>query len=98
MSRLKTMVGKYLLTAPVIMAVTALFLWGGVVTSAAADTAKPKNAHEAYKIRDAKVDPKLSSAERAHLQRQNAIKKRQDARKFVEDAATGKLSASGGAK
>jgi hypothetical protein len=96
MSRFKLMLWnrcKLLLFLPFVMAVTSLFLVGINVTSArAAD--QPKNAHDMYKIRDPKVDPKMSPAARARVQKNNAIKKKQDARKFMQDVVEGKQPAS----
>lgn len=92
MSRLR----KYLLLAPAVAAVTALLLLGTGIRSAMADNMdKPKNAHDAYKIRDPKVDPKMSPQQRARFQRDAQVKKRKDTRKFVEGVMAGKIQAAG---
>ncbi len=87
---------KSLLLLPFIMAVTALF-WGGInVTSAGADQSEkhPKNSHEYHAIRDPKIDPNLSPKERARVQRDAAIKNRENSRKFMQNVMAGKESAS----
>ena len=90
---------KPLLSLPFIMAVTALF-WGGInVTCAGADQSEKqpknaKNAHEYHAIRDPKVDPKLSPEQRARVQRDAAIKNRDNSRKFIQNVMAGKESAS----
>ena len=87
---------KPLLVLPFIMAVTALFLGGINVTSVGADQSKkhPKNAAEYHAIRDPKVDPNLSPAQRARVQRDAAIKNRENTRKFIQNIMAGKESAS----
>jgi hypothetical protein len=105
---------KFLMFAPLVIAAMALLLMGIDVTSAAANSSeakqknsqadKPKNTHDLHKIRDPKVDSTLSPKQRARMQRDAAIKKRQDSKKFVQDVAEGKQPASsnqtegGGAK
>jgi hypothetical protein len=87
---------KPLLLLPFIMAVTAHF-WGGInVTCAGADQSEkqPKNAHEYHAIRDPKVNANLSPAERARVQRDAAIKNRDNTRKFIQDIMAGKEPAS----
>ena len=90
---------KLLLFLPFVMAVTALF-WGGItVTCAGADQSEKqlkdaKNSHEYHAIRDTKVDPKLSPKERARVQRDAAIKNRDNTRKFVQNTIAGKGPAS----
>jgi len=85
------------------MAVIALF-WGGInVTCAGADQSEkhPKNSREYHSIRDPKVDPNLSPAQRARVQRDAAIKNRDNTRKFIQNIMAGKEPASsqeGGAK
>jgi hypothetical protein len=88
--------GKSLLLLPFIMAVTALFLGGINVTSAGADQSgkHPKNAHEYHAIRDPKIDQNLSPAQRARVQRDAAIKNRENSRKFMQNVMAGKESAS----
>jgi hypothetical protein len=90
---------KPLLSLPLVIAVIGLF-WGGInVTSAGADQSEKqlkdiKNAHEYHAIRDTKVDPKLSPKERARVQRDAAIKNRENSRKFIQNIIAGKESAS----
>jgi len=97
---------KPLLSLPFIMAVTALF-WGGInVTWAGADQSEKqakdaKNTHEYHAIRDPKVNPKLSPKERARVQRDAAIKNRENSRMFIQNIMAGKepaASQGGGAK
>ena len=98
MSRFMSSLRKYLLLAPAVTAVTAILLLGTGIRSAAADPMgdkNPKNAHEAYRIRDPKVDPKMSPTERARIQRDAEIKKRKDTRKFIEGVMSGKVQAAG---
>ena len=97
MSRFMSSLRKYLLLASVVIAVTALLLLGTGVRSAAADPVDKKaaNAHEAYRIRDPKVDPKMSPVQRARIQRDAEVKKRQDTRKFINDVMAGKVKALG---
>ena len=87
---------KPLLLLPFILAVAALFLGGINVTSAGADQSgrHPKNAAEYHAIRDPKVDPNLSPAQRARVQRDAAIKNRENTRKFIQNIMAGKESAS----
>jgi hypothetical protein len=88
---------KSLLFLSFVMAVTALFLGGINVTSAGANSSEPKNSYEYHAIRDQKVDPNLHPAHRARLQREAAIKNRENTRKFIKDVMAGKDTA-GGAK
>lgn len=87
---------KTLLVLPFIMAVTALFLGGINVTAAGADQSNkhPKNAAEYHAIRDPKIDPNLSPAQRARVQRDAAIKNRENSRKFIQNVIAGKESSS----
>ncbi len=89
--------GKYLLLTPAVIAVMALLLLGTGIGSATANTVdnKPKNAHDAYKIRDPKVDPNMSPQHRARIQRDVQVKKRSDTRKFIEGVMAGKIQAAG---
>ena len=88
--------GKPLLYLPFVIAEIALF-WGGIdVTRAGADQSEkqPKNSHEYHAIRDPKVDPNLSPAQRARVQRDAAIKNRDNTRKFIQNIMAGKDPAS----
>jgi hypothetical protein len=102
MNRLKQMLRnkcKPLLFAPFVAALTAFFILGVNVPYAGADHQrkdKPKNAHEHYRIHDSKVDPNLSPAQRARVQRDAAFKRRQDHKKAVQDIMSGKEPASSG--
>jgi len=102
MNRLKQLLGnrcKFLQFAPFAAALAAFFLLGVTAPSAGAAASKkdePKNSHEYYKIHDHKVDPKLSPAQRARIQRDAALKKRQDQRKAIQDIMSGKQPASSG--
>jgi hypothetical protein len=80
---------RLLLFAPFLVAVTALGI--NVTCAGANDSGKgqPKNSHDYYKIRDPKVDPKLSAEKRARVQRDDVFKKRQDARKFIQNVMAG---------
>jgi hypothetical protein len=88
--------------APFVAALTAFFLLGINVPYAGADhqgrqgKEEPKNSHDYYKIRDPKVDHKLSPAQRARVQRDAAHKKRQDHQKAVQDIMSGKQPARSG--
>jgi hypothetical protein len=77
-------------------AVTALGINVTCAAANASDEAKPKNSHEAYAIRDPKVDPNMHPAERARVQREAVIKKRQDVRKFVQKMIEGEQGAAPG--
>ena len=88
---------KFFLSLPFVMALTALFLGGINVTSAGADQSNKhhaKNSHEYHAIRDPKIDPNLSPANRARVQRDASIKNRQNARKFIQSVVEGKDAAS----
>lgn len=87
---------KPLLSLPVIMAVIALFFGGINVTGAGADQSHkhPKNSREYHSIRDPKIDPNLSPAQRARVQRDAAIKNRENTRKFIQNVTAGKESSS----
>jgi hypothetical protein len=99
MNRLR---GKLLQFASFVAALTALFVlvvsvpFAGAAASGKGDPKNFKNAHDYYKIRDPKVDPKLSSHERARVQRDAAFKKRQAQRKLIQDVMSGKQPASSG--
>ncbi len=102
MNRLRQMVWKrcrLLLFSPLVAAVTALFLLGVNVPcagAAASDKDQPKNSKEYYKIRDPKVDPKMSPARRARIQRDAVFKKRQHVRKQIQNIMEGKQPESSG--
>ena len=94
MSRLKLLLlnrCKLLQFATFVVAVTTL-LWGIDVTTVRAETTPADPLHP-YAIRDPKVDPNLSPAQRARVQRDAAATKRKAARKFVKDVAEGKQPA-----
>ncbi len=105
MNRLKQMFRnrrKLLQFAPVVAALTAFFFLGVNVPFAGADAngkdnpQNYKNAHDYYKIRDPKVDPKLTSNERARIQRDTVFKKRQEIKKSIQDIMSGKQPAPSG--
>ncbi len=108
MSRFKQLLGnrsKLLQFAPVVAALIAFFMLGVNVPSAGANANaqgadQPKNAHDYYKIRDPKVDPKMPSAQRSRIQRDASFKKRQDVKKSIQQIMSGSQPAShgGGAK
>jgi hypothetical protein len=89
---------KFLQLAPFAAALAALFVLGVSVPFAGAAPGKdqPKNSHDYYKIRDPKVDPKLSSAQRARVQRDAAFQRRQAQRKMIQDVMSGKQPAASG--
>jgi hypothetical protein len=90
---------KLLQFAPFVAALTAVFLLGVNVPLAGAAPSgndQPKNSHDYYKIRDPKVDPKLSANKRARTQRDASFKKRQDVKKSIQDIMAGKQPASSG--
>jgi hypothetical protein len=107
MSRLTTMLRnrfRPLLFLPFVAAVMALLGGGMNLTYAGHHSSEkegPKNSHEHYRIRDSRVDPKMSPKARARVQRDAAIKNRTDARLFIQGVMEGKQPASsseGGAK
>ncbi len=93
---------KLLRIAPVVAALTAfLFLVVNVPLAGADANGKGspknyKNAHDYYKIRDPKVDPKLTSGQRARVQRDSVFKKRQENKKYIQDIMAGKQPAPSG--
>ncbi len=91
---------RLLLSVPAVLALSALLLLGIDIGSAAANNGKnqPKNSHEAYKIRDPKVSPNLSSRQRAIAQRDAAIKQRQDLKATIQRAIEGNSQQGGSSK
>ncbi len=86
---------KLLRFAPVVAALTAFLFLVVNVPFAGADNGKGspknyKNAHDYYKIRDPKVDSKLTSAQRSRVQRDSVFKKRQEHKKNIQDIMSGK--------
>jgi hypothetical protein len=88
---------KPLLLALLLVAVTAL---GINVSYADANPSvtNPKNSHEAYAIRDPKVDPNLPPAARARVQRDASINKRHEVKKFIQKMVEGEQAGSSGKK
>jgi hypothetical protein len=85
--------------APLVAALTAVFFLSVNVPFAGANAPgkdQPKNSHDYYKIRDPKVDPKMSSEKRSRIQRDAVQEKRQQNRKYIQDIMAGKQPAPSG--
>lgn len=102
MRRLKEVLqrSRVLLFVPLVVVVLSLLLLGINVQSATAKPThkNPNNAntsHEYYKIRDSKVDPNMSPKHRSRAQRDAAIKKRQDAKNYIQGVIEGVQPAAG---
>lgn len=100
MKRLRSMLMnrcRLLMFAPFLVAVTAVLFGGIGLANAGREPSEIKNSHDYYKIRDPKVNPKLHPKERARVQREAAIKNRENSRKLVRNIMEGKETG-GGAK
>jgi hypothetical protein len=82
---------RFLKLAPLLVAITTL-LWGVNVTGVRADTTEA-DRRPPHAIRDPKVDPNLTPAQRARVTRKAEFKKKQDVRKYVKDVVEGEQSA-----
>lgn len=81
-------VGKYGFWPGGPMVILAAVLLSGIGAANAGQSVQPyANAHTSHVIRDRSVDPKLPPAARARALKAAAIKKKQEARKFIEDVA-----------
>jgi hypothetical protein len=78
------------------LALTAAVLLLGISATYADQGSAPSDPLNPHKILDPKVDPNLTPDQRAKVQRDAAIQKRKDLRKFIKDVSEGKQSTTSG--